>query len=91
MGVSTRGRGNEPPVLRSEVQQSKASERASEGRRDSYRAGRGAQYQMSIIETSSEGHSPSSPSLNTKPNSTTCSYETAGGGGVEGGEVGGIA
>jgi len=45
---------------------------------------------MSIIETLSEGHSPSSPSLNTKSKSTTCGYKTAGGGGVEGGEVGGI-
>ena len=46
---------------------------------------------MSIIKTSSEGHSSSSPSLSTKSKSTTCDYETAGGGGVEGGEVGGIA
>ena len=46
---------------------------------------------MSIIETSSEVHSSSSPSLNTKSKSHTCGYETAGGGGVEGSEVGGIA
>ena len=46
---------------------------------------------MSIIETSSGVHASSSPSLNTKSKLHTCGYETAGGGGVEGGEVGGIA
>ena len=46
---------------------------------------------MSIIETSSEGHSPSSLSLNTTCNLQTCGYWTAGGSGVEGSEVGGIA
>ena len=46
---------------------------------------------MSIIKTSSEGHSPLSPSLNTMCNLQTCGYWTAEGSGVEGGEVGGIA
>jgi len=46
---------------------------------------------MSIIETSSEGHSPSSLRLNTTSKLQTHGYETAGGGGVESGEVGGIA
>ena len=41
---------------------------------------------MSIIETSSEVHPSSSPSLNTKSKLQTCGYETAGGSGVEGGE-----
>jgi len=40
------------------------------------------------IETSSGVCASSSPSLNTKPKLHTCGYETAGGGGVEGGEVG---
>jgi len=48
--------------------------------------GQVAQYQMSIIEMSSEVHSSSSLSLNTKSNLQTCGYKTAGGGGVEGGE-----
>jgi len=43
------------------------------------------------IETSSEGHSPSSPSLNTKSKLQTCGYKTAGGGGVEGSECDNIA
>jgi len=74
-----RGRGNEPPVLRSEVRR---GERASErGGINSERGG--AQYQTSIIKTSSEGHASSSPSLNTKSKLHTHGYETAGGGGVE--------
>jgi len=39
---------------------------------------------MSIIKTSSERHSPSSLSLNTKSKLHTRGYETAGGSGVEG-------
>jgi len=81
-----RGQGNEPPVLRSKVQQAKTSKQAREGHWDSYQVGWGTQYQMSIIETSSEGHSPLSLSLNTKSKLQTCGYETAGGSEVEGGE-----
>jgi len=44
----------------------------------------GCTIQMTIIETSSEVHSSSSLSLNTKSKLQTCGYETAGGSGVEG-------
>jgi len=58
--------------------------------RDSMRVRRGTQYHTSIIETLSEGHSPSSPSLNTMSKLQTRGYETVGGSGV-GGSVGSIA
>jgi len=76
-----RGQGNDPHGLEG---RSPMSEGVSECVGIQLRAGRGAQYQMSIIKTLSEVQSSLSPGLNTKSKSTTCGYETARGGGVVG-------